>query len=743
METTNTGMETTDLRLHGMTCASCASRVERGLNKIAGVNARVNLALESARVEHDGSVTGEDLVKAVESVGYTAQVVGGSHQDAHAGERDGHDPHDHMNHDVPDDQLKSRLIGSLILAVPVVVISMAMPLHFSGWEILVAALTTPILLWGGYPFHRAALVNARHGASTMDTLVSLGTIAAYLWSLWVLFANAGHTHGDVHVYFEVVAAVTVFLLAGRFAESRAKRSAGSALRALLSLGAKDVAVLRGGHETRIPVDQLAVGDEFVVRPGERVATDGEVVEGHSALDTSTMTGESVPMEVTVGGPVLGGYVNTHGRIVVRANKVGADTQLARMARLVSDAQTGKAQVQRLADRVSSVFVPVVLGISALTFVAWAALGNPLASAFTAAVAVLIIACPCALGLATPTAILVGTGRGAQLGVLIKGPEVLENVKDIDTVVLDKTGTVTTGAMSVVEVRRSIGSGVADADEILRIAASVESASEHPVARAIVAAAASARLTLSPVTNFRNEPGVGVSGVVDGQEVSIEAIAGQNTTAAVSWGGLRRGEIEVADTVKPSSRRAIDELKAMGITPVLLTGDNAEVAARVASQVGIAAGDVIAGVKPIEKADVVKRLQAEGKKVAMVGDGVNDSAALATADIGMAMGTGTDAAIEASDLTLVRGDLTTVPTALRLSRKTLGHHQGQFVLGVRLQHRRHSAGRAGFAQPDDRGCGDGDVFCVRGTEQPEAENLPLGSLANVVKTIRRIRRCIRV
>ncbi|MFT9660629.1 heavy metal translocating P-type ATPase [Mycobacteroides abscessus subsp. abscessus] len=671
METTNTGMETTDLRLHGMTCASCASRVEKGLNKITGVNARVNLALESARVEHDGSVTGEDLVKAVESVGYTAQVVGGSHQDAHAGDHDGHDPHDHMNHDVPDDQLKSRLIGSLILAIPVVVISMAMPLHFSGWEILVAALTTPILLWGGYPFHRAALVNARHGASTMDTLVSLGTIAAYLWSLWVLFANAGHTHGDVHVYFEVVAAVTVFLLAGRFAESRAKRSAGSALRALLSLGAKDVAVLRGGHETRIPVDQLAVGDEFVVRPGERVATDGEVIEGHSALDTSTMTGESVPMEVTVGGSVLGGYVNTHGRIVVRANKVGADTQLARMARLVSDAQTGKAQVQRLADRVSSVFVPVVLAISALTFVAWAALGNPLASAFTAAVAVLIIACPCALGLATPTAILVGTGRGAQLGVLIKGPEVLENVKDIDTVVLDKTGTVTTGVMSVVEVRRSVGSGVADADEILRIAASVESASEHPVARAIVAAAASARLTLSPVTNFRNEPGVGVSGVVDGQEVSIEAIEGQNTTAAVSWGGLRRGEIEVADTVKPSSRRAIDELKAMGITPVLLTGDNAEVAARVASEVGIAAGDVIAGVKPTEKADVVKRLQAEGKRVAMVGDGVNDSAALATADIGMAMGTGTDAAIEASDLTLVRGDLTTVPTALRLSRKTLG------------------------------------------------------------------------
>ncbi|ORB60359.1 carbonate dehydratase [Mycobacteroides saopaulense] len=678
MEFTDTGMETTDLRLHGMTCASCASRVEKGLNRLEGVTARVNLALESARVEHDGSISDEDLVKAVESVGYQAQVIGGSQHRGHPArhEHDGSDPQDHMNHDVPDGQLKVRLIGSLLLAIPVVAISMVMPWHFTGWEIVVAALTTPILVWGGYPFHRAALVNARHGASTMDTLVSLGTIAAYVWSLWVLFATigsntAGHTHGDVHVYFEVVAAVTVFLLAGRFAESRAKRSAGSALRALLSLGAKDVAVLRGGHEARIPVDQLVVGDEFVVRPGERIATDGVVVDGHSALDTSTMTGESVPVEVGAGDPVVGGYVNTHGRIVVRANKVGADTQLARMAQLVSDAQTGKAQVQRLADRVSSVFVPVVLVIAAFTFVAWVAQGYPLASGFTAAVAVLIIACPCALGLATPTAILVGTGRGAQLGVLIKGPEVLENVKDIDTVVLDKTGTVTTGAMSVVAVRRSIGSGVADADEILRIAASVEAASEHPVAKAIVESARAAGLTLSPVTGFRNEPGIGVTGVVDGQEVSIEAIPGKNTTAAVAWGGLRRGEVEVADTVKPSSRQAIDELKVMGITPVLLTGDNAEVAARVAEEVGIAAGDVIAGVKPTEKADVVKRLQAEGKKVAMVGDGVNDSAALATADIGMAMGTGTDAAIEASDLTLVRGDLTTVPTALRLSRKTLG------------------------------------------------------------------------
>ncbi|WP_078314493.1 heavy metal translocating P-type ATPase [Mycobacterium sp. D16Q16] len=673
MEFTDTGMETTDLRLQGMTCASCASRVERGLNKLEGVTARVNLALESARVEHDGSISDQDLVKAVESVGYKAQVVGGSRNGAPQSghEHDGADPHDHMNHDVPDNQLKTRLLGSLLLAIPVVAISMVMPWHFSGWEIVVAALTTPILLWGGYPFHRAAFVNARHGASTMDTLVSLGTIAAYVWSLWVLFASAGHTHGDVHVYFEVVAAVTVFLLAGRFAESRAKRSAGSALRALLSLGAKDVAVLRGGHETRIPVGQLAVGDEFVVRPGERVATDGVVVDGHSALDTATMTGESVPVEVGAGDLVVGGYVNTHGRIVVRANTVGADTQLARMAQLVSEAQTGKAQVQRLADRVSSVFVPVVLGIAALTFVGWVAQGYPLSSAFTAAVAVLIIACPCALGLATPTAILVGTGRGAQLGVLIKGPEVLENVKSIDTVVLDKTGTVTTGVMSVVAVRRNIGSGVPDADEILRIAASVESASEHPVARAIVDSARTRGLTLSPVTGFRNEPGIGVTGVVDGQEVSIEAIAGQNTTAAITWGGLRRGEIEVADTVKPSSRQAIDELRAMGITPVLLTGDNAEVAARVAEEVGIAASDVVAGVKPTEKADVVKHLQAEGKKVAMVGDGVNDSAALATADIGMAMGTGTDAAIEASDVTLVRGDLTTVPTALRLSRKTLG------------------------------------------------------------------------
>ncbi|MGH3725637.1 MAG: heavy metal translocating P-type ATPase [Mycobacterium sp.] len=666
-------METTDLQLHGMTCASCASRVEKGLNKITGVTARVNLALESARVEHDGSISDEDLVKAVESVGYQAKVIGGS---PHSSHRTGHEyhgdgEHDHMNHDASNDQLKWRLIGSLILAIPVVAISMLMPWHFPGWEIVVAVLTLPILVWGGYPFHRAAFVNARHGASTMDTLVSLGTLSAYLWSLWMLFASAGHTHGEVHVYFEVVAAVTVFLLAGRFAESRAKRSAGSALRALLSLGAKDVAVLRGGQEARIPVEQLAVGDEFVVRPGERVATDGVVIDGHSALDTATMTGESMPVEVGAGDPVVGGYVNTHGRIVVRATKVGADTQLARMAQLVSDAQTGKAQVQRLADRVSAVFVPVVLVIAAFTFVAWTAQGYPLSSAFTAAVAVLIIACPCALGLATPTAILVGTGRGAQLGVLIKGPEVLENVKNIDTVVLDKTGTVTTGAMSVVAVRRSIGSGVSDSDEILRIAASVESASEHPVAKAIVEAARTSELRLSTVTKFRSEPGLGVEGVVDGHEVSIEAIPGWNTTAAVSWGGLRRGEIEVADTVKPSSRRAIDELKAMGITPVLLTGDNAEVAGRVAEEVGIAAGNVIAGVKPAEKADVVKRLQSEGKKVAMVGDGVNDSAALATADIGMAMGTGTDAAIEASDLTLVRGDLTTVPTALRLSRKTLG------------------------------------------------------------------------
>ena len=590
---------------------------------------------------------------------------------------------------MPDEgELRWRLIGSALLAVPVLALSMVTAWQFPGWQWLVLALTTPIVVWGGYPFHRAALRNARHGASTMDTLVSMGTLAAYLWSTVAVVRSVG-AHGDPsqsHLYFEVAAAVTVFLLAGRFAEARAKRSAGAALRALLSLGAKDAAVLRdgpaGSQEVRIPVAELQVGDVFVVRPGERVATDGIVVDGNSALDTSAMTGESVPVDVGSGDAVLGGAVNTYGRVQVRATKVGADTQLARMGRLVTDAQNGKASIQRLADRVSSVFVPVVLAIAALTVIGWLIVGGfsgaSVSAAFTAAVAVLIIACPCALGLATPTAILVGTGRGAQLGILIKDPQVLETVTGIDTVVLDKTGTVTTGSMSVGSVEAASGE---DAGIVLARAAAVEAASEHPVAAAIVSAAADGGIVVAEVTDFVNEPGVGVSGVVDGSPG--DGIAGRlgrrrrpadparpGTAVEVAWDGQARGTIRLIDAVKPSSAAAIAELKSMGITPVLLTGDSAAVAYAVADEVGIAREDVIAGVLPTGKADVIKALQAEGKRVAMVGDGVNDSVALATADIGMAMGTGTDAAIEAGDVTLVRGDLRTVPTALRLSARTL-------------------------------------------------------------------------
>jgi Cu+-exporting ATPase len=502
----------------------------------------------------------------------------------------------------------------------------------------------------------------------MDTLVSIGTLAAYLWSAFIVIT------GSVgHVYFEVAAAVTVFLLAGRYSEAKAKRSAGSALRALLSLGAKEATVVRDGEEVRIGADELVVGDVIVVRPGERVATDGVVIDGASALDTSAMTGESVPVDVSAGDSVLGGAVNTFGRILLRASRVGADTQLARMARMVSDAQSGKASIQRLADRVSAVFVPVVLVIAAVTLAGWLLTGHSAAMAFTAAVAVLIIACPCALGLATPTAILVGTGRGAQLGVLIKKPQVLETVRGIDTVVLDKTGTVTTGQMNVSAIETAPGE---DADVVLARGAAVEAASEHPVAAAIVTAARERGLRLAPVTDFANDPGTGVSGVVDGTVVRVartsDAAADSDgrTSVEVSWGDIRRGVIRLADAVKPTSAEAIAELKAMGITPMLLTGDNQAVAARVAAEVGIAASDVIAGVLPAQKADAISALQARGRRVAMVGDGVNDSVALATADIGMAMGTGTDAAIEAGDITLVRGDLRTVPTALRLSSRTL-------------------------------------------------------------------------
>ena len=654
-------MTITDLQLSGMTCSSCAARIERGLNGLDGVAATVNFAVEQAHVEHAPSVGTEDLIRAVASTGYRASVIDQMH---HSPLNHG----DHMNHDLPEEQLRPRLIGSTILAVPVVALSMVMAAQFPGWQWVVLALATPIVFWGGYPFHTAALNSARHGTSTMDTLVSIGTLAAYLWSAFVVITGStGHGHG--HVYFEVAAAVTVFLLAGRYAEAKAKRSAGSALRALLSLGAKEATVVRDGTEVRIPAGELAVGDVIVVRPGERVATDGTVIEGSSALDTSAMTGESVPADVSTGDAVLGGAVNTYGRILLRASRVGADTQLARMARMVVDAQSGKASIQRLADRVSAVFVPAVLVIAAVTVVGWLVTGHPATAAFTAAVAVLIIACPCALGLATPTAILVGTGRGAQLGVLIKRPQVLETAGGIDTVVLDKTGTITTGRMTVGAVEAQPGE---DADVVLTRAAAVEAASEHPVAAAIVTAARERGLRLAPVTDFVNDPGSGVSGAVDGTAVRVTRAADSDgrTSVEVSWGGARRGVIRLADTIKPTSAEAIAELKALGITPMLLTGDNQAVAARVAAEVGIAASDVIAGVLPSQKADAISALQARGRRVAMVGDGVNDSVALATADLGMAMGTGTDAAIEAGDITLVRGDLRTVPTALRLSSKTL-------------------------------------------------------------------------
>jgi Cu+-exporting ATPase len=641
-----------------MSCASCASKIEGGLNRLDGVAATVNFAVEQAHVEHEPQVSAHDLIRAVESAGYHASMIDHAHPN--------HD--DHMNHDVPEDQLRPRLIGSAVLAVPVVALSMVMAWQFPGWQPLVLALATPIVFWGGYPFHKAALNSARHGTSTMDTLVSIGTLAAYLWSAFIVIT------GSVgHVYFEVAAAVTVFLLAGRYSEAKAKRSAGSALRALLSLGAKEATVVRDGEEVRIGADELVVGDVIVVRPGERVATDGVVIDGASALDTSAMTGESVPVDVSAGDSVLGGAVNTFGRILLRASRVGADTQLARMARMVSDAQSGKASIQRLADRVSAVFVPVVLVVAAVTLAGWLLTGHSAAMAFTAAVAVLIIACPCALGLATPTAILVGTGRGAQLGVLIKKPQVLETVRGIDTVVLDKTGTVTTGQMTVGAVEVQPGE---DTDVVLARGAAVEAASEHPVAAAIVTAARERGLTIVPVTDFANDPGTGVSGVVDGTAVRVARTSDEaadsdgRTSVEVSWGDIRRGVIRLADAVKPTSAEAIAELKAMGITPMLLTGDNQAVAARVAAEVGIAASDVIAGVLPAQKADAISALQARGRRVAMVGDGVNDSVALATADIGMAMGTGTDAAIEAGDITLVRGDLRTVPTALRLSSRTL-------------------------------------------------------------------------
>jgi Cu+-exporting ATPase len=684
--------QTIELAIGGMTCASCAARVEKKLNRMDGVTASVNYATEKARVTYTGLVTPDALVATVEATGYTAELPSPTAPEAPA-DAD------------PAAELRHRLLVSLALAVPVVLLSMVPALQFTDWQWAALTLAAPVAVWGAWPFHRAAWTNLRHRAATMDTLISLGVLAAFGWSLYALFLGhagmpgmtmpfslfPGRDHGAAgEIYLEVAAGVTVFLLAGRYFEARAKRRSGAALRALLEMGAKDVAVLRGGLETRIGVEQLAVGDEFVVRPGEKVATDGVVTEGTSALDVSMLTGESVPVEAAPGDAVAGATVNAGGRLVVRATRVGTDTQLAQMARLVEEAQSGKAAVQRLADRVSGVFVPIVIALSLATLAFWLLAGASAETAFGAAVAVLIIACPCALGLATPTALLVGTGRGAQLGILIKGPEVLESTRRVDTVVLDKTGTVTTGRMSLLSAVPAEG---VPAEELLRIAGALEDSSEHPIARAVARGARERVGGLPPVTDFANEAGRGVSGVVDGyaaaagrrswlasawaQEApaalveSAEAAEAQGRTAVwVGWDGAVRGVLVVADTVKPTSAEAVARLRALGLSPVLLTGDNVRAAHAVAAEVGIAPEDVIAEVLPADKADVVKRLQDEGRVVAMVGDGVNDAAALARADLGLAMGTGTDVAIEASDLTLVRGDLRAAADAIRLSRRTL-------------------------------------------------------------------------
>jgi Cu+-exporting ATPase len=690
MSTTATRLE---LPIEGMTCASCANRVERRLNKLDGVTATVNYATEKARVEFDAAaVAPDDLVAAVEAVGYRAALPSSEPAGAAAPAE-------------ADDEtaaLRRRLVVAALLSVPALLLAMVPALQFDNFQWLTLNLVTPVVLWAAWPFHRAAWANLRHGAATMDTLVSVGTLAAWLWSLYALFigeagANDMRMAFDLipnpgeaanQIYLETAAIVTTFLLAGRWFEARAKRRAGAALTALLELGAKDVAVLDAdGAERRIPVEQLAVGDRFVVRPGEKVATDGIVEAGRSAVDMSMLTGESVPVEVGPGGEVAGATVNAGGRLVVRATKVGADTALARIARLVEDAQAGKAPVQRLADRVSGVFVPVVIALSAATLAFWLGAGESATFAFTAAVAVLIVACPCALGLATPTALMVGTGRGAQLGLLIKGPEVLESTRKVDTVVLDKTGTVTTGKMSLVDVAVADGVG---RDAALRLAGAVEDGSEHPVGRAIAAAARTQLGALPPVESFANREGLGVEGVVESREVLVgrpallaergvglpaeldaartAAEADGRTAVAMAIDGRAVAVFAVADTVKDGSAEAVAALKALGLRPVLLTGDNRTTAAAVAAEVDI--DEVIAEVLPAEKADVVARLQREGRVVAMVGDGVNDAPALARADLGLAIGTGTDVAIEASDLTLVTGDLRAAADAIRLSRRTL-------------------------------------------------------------------------
>ncbi|MEU4102282.1 heavy metal translocating P-type ATPase [Streptomyces tanashiensis] len=681
----------TELTIGGMTCASCAARIEKKLNRMDGVTATVNYATEKARVEHAPDVGVDALIATVVKTGYTAEeplppVV--------------------EDEEEPEDpglaSLRQRLTVSALLSAPVILLAMVPSLQFDNWQWLSLTLASPVVVWGGLPFHRAAWTNLRHGAATMDTLVSVGTLAAYGWSLWALFLGdagmpgmrhgfdltADRAHASSSIYLEVAAGVVTFILLGRYLEARAKRKAGTALRALMELGAKDVAVLRGGGEVRVPVGDLRTGDLFVVRPGEKIATDGTVAEGASAVDASLLTGESLPLDVTPGSAVTGGCVNVSGRLVVEATRVGADTRLARIAKLVEDAQSGKAEVQRLADRISAVFVPVVLLIALGTLVTWLLVTDDVTASFTAAVAVLIIACPCALGLATPTALMVGTGRGAQLGILIKGPEVLESTRRVDTVVLDKTGTVTTGRMRLTAVHvhgGRYGTDSADETELLRLAGALEHSSEHPVARAIAAGAAERCGELPTPKTFENVPGLGVRGSVDGRLVLVgragllaaEGVEAPATTEPgavhVAWDGVARGTLTVADTVKDTSAEAVARLRALGLRPVLLTGDHRAVAEAVAAEVGI--DEVIAEVLPEEKAEVVRRLRAEGRTVAMVGDGVNDAAALAGADLGLAMGTGTDAAIEASDLTLVRGDLRVAADAIRLARRTLATIRG--------------------------------------------------------------------
>ena len=670
--------ETIELSVGGMTCGSCAARIERKLNKLEGVQAAVNYATGKAFVQYDAGIEAATLIKTIVDTGYSAELP-----KVDAEDQDTSGP------------IRRRLVASALLSLPVLVVTMVPAARFTGWEWFAFLLSTPVVTWGAWPFHRAAVLNARHRATTMDTLISLGVTAAYVWSVVTLVQNPGVGTANptamgktADTYFEVAAAVTTFILLGRYLEARAKRQSGAALRALLAMGAKDVAVLRDGVETRVPIQLLRVGDVFVARPGEKIATDGVVVDGASAIDASMLTGEPVPVEVGVNDTVVGATTNAGGRLVVQATRVGADTQLAQMARLVEQAQNGKAAVQRLADRVSAVFVPVVIAISLLTLAGWVMAGHSWEEAFTASVAVRIIACPCALGLATPTALLVGTGRGAQLGILIKGPQVLESTRTIDTIVLDKTGTVTTGRMSLHEVIVADGE---DRQEVLKLAGALEHASEHPIARAIADSALEHHGALPAVETFTSEQGMGVRGRIEGHDILVgrpawllrevgvhlsdtlaEAMAKAEqqgrTVVAASWERRVRGLLVVSDSVKPTSLQAIEELRSLGLRPVLLTGDNATSATAVAREVGI--DEVIAEVLPADKVDVVTRLQREGRTVAMVGDGVNDAAALAAADLGLAMGTGTDVAIEASDLTLVRGDLRAAADAIRLSRATL-------------------------------------------------------------------------